>query len=99
MPRPAKLSSEDVSSQVRSLPDWSVTDGKLHREYQFPDFTHAFGFMAAIATVAEKMDHHPEWTNVYNRVTINLSTHDAGGITELDFKLANKIEAIAQKLR
>ena len=88
MPRPAKLSPEEYLRGSASLPDWSVVDGKLHREYKFPDFTHAFGFMAAVATVAEKMDHHPDWSNVYKRVTVDLSTHDAGGITELDFQLA-----------
>ena len=92
MPRPAKLSSEECLRGSASLPDWSVIDGKLHREYKFPDFTHAFGFMAAVATVAEKMDHHPDWSNVYNRVTVDLSTHDAGGITELDFQLARSME-------
>jgi 4a-hydroxytetrahydrobiopterin dehydratase len=99
MPRPVKLSSEEVSSALASLPGWSVTDGKLHREYKFSDFTHAFGFMAAIATAAEKMDHHPDWLNAYNRVTVNLSTHDVGGITELDLKLAQIMEKVAQKLQ
>jgi 4a-hydroxytetrahydrobiopterin dehydratase len=74
-------------------------DGKLHRDYKFADFSHAFGFMAAVATVAEKLDHHPDWTNVYNRVTVDLNTHDAGGITVLDFELAAKMEALALKLR
>jgi 4a-hydroxytetrahydrobiopterin dehydratase len=99
MSRPAKLSAEEISASIASLPEWSVVNGQLHREYSFPDFTHAFGFMAAVATVAEKMDHHPDWTNVYKRVTVNLSTHDAGGITELDFKLAKAMEAIAGGLR
>jgi 4a-hydroxytetrahydrobiopterin dehydratase len=99
MPRPAKLSADEISASVQSLPEWSVADGQLHREYTFQDFTHAFAFMAAVATIAEKMDHHPEWTNVYKRVTVHLSTHDAGGITELDFKLAKAMEAIAAKLQ
>ena len=99
MPRPAKLSSEEVSSALVSLPEWSISDGKLHRDYKFPDFAHAFGFMAAVATAAEKMDHHPDWTNVYNRVIVNLYTHDVGGITELDLKLAGIMEKVAQKLR
>jgi 4a-hydroxytetrahydrobiopterin dehydratase len=99
MPRPAKLSSEDVSSALASLTGWSVFEGKLHRDYEFPDFAHAFGFMTAVATQAEKMDHHPDWTNVYNRVSVNLSTHDVGGITELDFKLAGIMEKVAQKLQ
>jgi 4a-hydroxytetrahydrobiopterin dehydratase len=99
MPRPAKLSSEDVSSALASLTGWSVLEGKLHRDYKFPDFAHAFGFMTAVATQAEKMDHHPDWTNVYNRVSVNLSTHDVGGITELDLKLAGIMEKVAQKLQ
>jgi 4a-hydroxytetrahydrobiopterin dehydratase len=94
-----KLSPEEVSSALASLSGWSVIDDKLHREYKFADFAHAFGFMAAIATAAEKLDHHPDWLNVYNRVTVNLSTHDAGGITELDLKLAETMEKLAQKLQ
>ena len=99
MPRPVKLSSEEVSSALASLPGWSVIDGKLHREYKFPDFAHAFGFMAAVATAAEKLDHHPDWLNVYNRVTVDLSTHDVGGITELDLKLAMIMERSHEKLQ
>jgi 4a-hydroxytetrahydrobiopterin dehydratase len=99
MSRPVKLSPEEVSSALASLSGWSVIDDKLHREYKFADFAHAFGFMAAIATAAEKLDHHPDWLNVYNRVTVNLSTHDAGGITELDLKLADTMEKLAQKLQ
>ena len=99
MPRPAKLSPEEVSSALTALPEWSVIDGKLHRTYNFPDFTHAFSFMSAIAIVAEKMDHHPDWSNVYKQVTVDLSTHDAGGITRLDFQLAESMETLAKKLR
>ncbi|HYP08677.1 MAG TPA: 4a-hydroxytetrahydrobiopterin dehydratase [Bryobacteraceae bacterium] len=99
MPRPAKLSTEQLSARLPQLPDWSVVNGKLHRELKFADFTHAFAFMAAVATVAEKMDHHPEWLNVYSRVTVDLSTHDAGGITDLDFELASAMDKLAAKLR
>ena len=74
---------------------WSITDGKLHKTFQFRDFSEAFGFMARVALVAEAMDHHPEWFNVYKTVRVDLSTHDAGGITELDFALAGRMEAIA----
>ena len=69
--------------------------GKLHRELRFSDFPAAFGFMAQVALVAEAMGHHPEWSNVWNRVTIDLTTHDAGGLTGLDASLASRIEAIA----
>jgi 4a-hydroxytetrahydrobiopterin dehydratase len=93
------LSPQEVSSTLASLPGWSVVDGKLHREYKFSDFVHAFAFMTAAALVAEKMDHHPDWLNVYNRVTVNLWTHDAGGITKLDMELAGHMEKIALKLQ
>jgi 4a-hydroxytetrahydrobiopterin dehydratase len=79
-------------------PGWAVQDGKLHREYEFPNFAQAFAFMAAAATFAEKMDHHPEWFNVYGKVRIDLWTHSAGAITEKDYKLAARMEAVAQKL-
>jgi 4a-hydroxytetrahydrobiopterin dehydratase len=74
---------------------WSVQDGKLHKTFRFKDFNEAFGFMTRVALVAEAMDHHPEWLNVFNSVRVDLSTHDAGGLTELDFALAGRIEAIA----
>ena len=99
MTRPAKLAAERVSAELTSLPDWAVVDDKLHREYRFPDFSHAFGFMAAVAIVAEKMDHHPDWLNSYNRVTVDLLTHDAGGITILDVQLAAAMEKLAEKFR
>jgi 4a-hydroxytetrahydrobiopterin dehydratase len=94
----ARLTPEELESALNGLPDWSVAEGKLHREYKFPDFTHAFGFMAAAATVIEKMGHHPEWCNVYGRVSVDLWTHSEGGITRLDSDLAGKLEAIAKKL-
>ena len=93
------LSREDVSSALVSLPGWSLSEKKLHREYKFPDFVQAFAFMTAVALAAEKLDHHPEWSNVYNRVTIDLWTHDAGGITKSDVQLAQHIEKIALKLQ
>jgi len=79
-------------------PGWSVVDGKLHREFRFPDFTHAFGFMATAATHIEKKNHHPEWFNVYNRVVVDLYTHDASAITQKDIDLANFLDSIAKKL-
>jgi 4a-hydroxytetrahydrobiopterin dehydratase len=74
-------------------------NGKLHREYRFPDFVHAFGFMATAAVAIEAMGHHPEWFNVWDRVTVDLATHDAGGITTKDVTLAWKLEAIARRLQ
>jgi 4a-hydroxytetrahydrobiopterin dehydratase len=74
---------------------WQVCQGKLNKEFHFKDFVEAFGFMTKVALVAEAMNHHPEWFNVYARVRVDLATHDAGGITELDFALAERIETLA----
>jgi 4a-hydroxytetrahydrobiopterin dehydratase len=93
-----KMTDAEISSAIAELPGWSIENGKLHREYRFSDFPHAFGFMATAAPSIEKMDHHPEWANVYNRVTVDLTTHDAGGITQKDVKLAALLEGIATKL-
>ena len=90
-----KLSDEHVQARLRALPAWSLRAGKLHREYTFPDFVAAFGFMTAVAHAAESLEHHPEWFNVWNRVTVDLNTHDAGGLTELDFSLAARMDALA----
>ncbi len=90
-----KLSPEAVETRLRKLTGWELRDDKLHREFRFDDFVQAFGFMSAAALVAEKMNHHPEWSNVWNRVTVDLVTHDAGGITELDFELASAMSGLA----
>lgn len=97
MPVP-KLTNDELRLAVTVLPDWTVAAGKLHREYRFPDFIHAFGFMATSALAIEKMNHHPEWSNVYDRVVVDLSTHDSGGITALDTALAETLEAIAGRM-
>jgi 4a-hydroxytetrahydrobiopterin dehydratase len=94
----AKLTDTELSAAVAQLSGWSVKNGKLHRDYKFPDFAHAFGFMATAAPLIEKRDHHPEWANVYNRVSVDLMTHDAGGITQKDVDLAVLLESIAKKL-
>lgn len=93
-----KLADPDIEAALANLRGWSVVNGKLHREYKFADFIHAFGFMATAAVAIEAMGHHPEWFNVYHTVKVDLTTHDAGGITEKDLKLAAKLEAIAKKL-
>jgi 4a-hydroxytetrahydrobiopterin dehydratase len=93
-----KLTESEIEHRLASLPDWKVAGGKLHREYQFADFIHAFGFMATAAIAIEKMNHHPEWFNVWNRVAVDLTTHDAGGITGSDFELAALLEGLARKL-
>ncbi len=78
----------DTTSAVNEVPGWAIVDDKLHREFAFADFVEAFGFMTRLAIEAEKRNHHPEWSNVWNRVTIDLVTHDAGGITAKDSELA-----------
>src|SRR5215813_12051575 len=99
MPRVPKLSEAELQAALAGLPAWSIKDGKLHREYKFGDFVHAFGFMATSAIAIERMNHHPEWFNVYNRVVVDLTTHDAGGISARDFKLAALLDSFADKLR
>lgn len=90
------LSANELDTALSQLEGWSIQNGKLHRQFQFPSFVEAFGFMSSVALVAEAMGHHPEWFNVYNRVTIDLTTHDAGGITQLDVALAQKANQFAK---
>jgi 4a-hydroxytetrahydrobiopterin dehydratase len=85
------LSPQDVEKHLKSLPQWTLDGQMIKRTLTFQNFQQAFAFMTQIALVAEKMDHHPDWTNVYNRVEIKLWTHDAGGLTEKDFILAKAI--------
>src|SRR6267378_7861850 len=94
-----KLSDSELRDALSALPEWRIADGKLHREYKFPDFVHAFGFMATAALAIEKMNHHPEWFNVYNQVRVDLTTHDAGGITARDVELAGLQDRTAKKLQ
>ncbi len=89
-----RLSDEEVHREIASLQGWSVKNGSLHREMEFEDFVDAFRFITGVALIAERMNHHPAWSNVYNRVTIDLSTHDAGGITALDIRLAGRINEL-----
>ena len=87
-----------VESALASLPGWGAAEGRdaLTRTYRFADFNAAFGFMSRVALMAEKLDHHPEWSNVYNRVEVVLSTHDAGGVTALDVRLARFMDEAAE---
>lgn len=89
-----KLSTEAIHQQLTALPDWSFEQKKLYCHFVFADFNEAFGFMVRVALLAEAMDHHPEWSNIYNRVEIYLTTHDAGGVSQRDFELAEKITAL-----
>lgn len=82
------LSDEEIAREVSALDGWSVRDGKLHKDFEFSSFNEAFGFMTRAAMEIEKMNHHPEWLNVYNRLSVDLTTHDAGGITKNDVTLA-----------
>lgn len=93
------LTHDEIQAELAKLnggnDGWRVMDGKLHRTYQFQDFVEAFGFMAQAALVAERMNHHPEWFNVYRTVRVDLTTHDASGISALDFKLAAAMDRLA----
>jgi 4a-hydroxytetrahydrobiopterin dehydratase len=94
-----KLTQKEVRSALTGLRGWKlVKTGKLHREYKFADFMHAFGFMATAALAIERMNHHPEWFNVYNKVVVDLSTHDVGGISEKDIALARILDNFAGRL-
>jgi 4a-hydroxytetrahydrobiopterin dehydratase len=94
MSRPSPLPPGEIAARLESLPGWSFTSGALRREFVFPGFPEAFGFMTQVALAAEKLDHHPDWSNVWNRVSVVLSTHDAKGVTELDFALAEVMQRL-----
>lgn len=89
-----KLTDSQIHEALQTLHGWSVKEGKLHRAFEFHNFVEAWGFMTQVAMIAERLDHHPEWYNVYGTVRIDLSTHDAGGITALDTFLAERINGI-----
>jgi 4a-hydroxytetrahydrobiopterin dehydratase len=91
------LSGPERAALSTTLPHWSAASGKdaIRREFRFRDFSEAWGFMSRVALIAEKMDHHPEWFNVYNRVEVILTTHDAGGLSERDLRLAHAIDELA----
>jgi 4a-hydroxytetrahydrobiopterin dehydratase len=91
-----KLSEQDIQQQVARLEGWKVVGGKVNKTFEFENFVQAFGFMTKVAMEAEKMNHHPEWFNVYNRVRIDLMTHDVGGISNYDIMLAKIIDRIAK---
>lgn len=87
------LSESDVVQELAGLPGWTLEDGRLRREFRFDDFVGAFGFMCSVALLAQQMDHHPDWSNVYNVVTIRLTTHDLGGVSTWDVALAGQIDS------
>jgi len=92
------LTDGQINALADELPQWSLVDGKLHRELRFADFNEAFGFMTRVALIAETMGHHPEWSNVWNRVVIDLTTHDAGGLSSWDVQLAQRIDQLLSGL-
>jgi len=87
-----KLNEEQIAIQLKSLNGWNYKGDAIEKKFAFKDFNEAFGFITRIALLAEKVNHHPEWTNVYNKLTIKLNTHDAGGVTKKDIDMANEIE-------
>ena len=89
------LSADQTIALATELPEWTISNGKLKREIKFADFNQAFGFMTRVALVAETIGHHPEWSNVWNRVVIELTTHDLGGLSGLDVQLAKRIDDLA----
>ena len=93
-----KATESEIQKVLAELESWTIKDGKLHREYRFRDFIQAFGFMSQVALLAERAAHHPEWFNVYNRVVVDLTTHEAGGITQKDFDLAREMEATVGRM-
>lgn len=97
MTRPARLSPDERAAALATLPGWALVEGReaIARTFRFKDFSEAWGFMARAALVAERLDHHPEWFNVWNRVEVTLATHDAGGLTALDVQLAQAMDRLA----
>ncbi|MEX2313185.1 MAG: 4a-hydroxytetrahydrobiopterin dehydratase [Nitrosopumilaceae archaeon] len=92
--RVTKIPQKEIEKELKDIPGWTIVEGKLHKEFQFDDFNQAFGFMTRAAMHIEKMNHHPEWFNVYNKLIVDLTTHDAEGITENDIKLAKTLNSL-----
>lgn len=95
MPSSPRLTELEVRERLARLPAWEVRDGRLHRELRFGDFVEAFGFMSGVALLAERMNHHPDWSNSWNRVVIDLVSHDVKGLSQRDFDLAAAIDALS----
>ncbi len=95
---PTRLNDDEIPARIADLPGWTLADGGLEQTFRFDDFVTAFGFMTSAAIIAEKMNHHPEWSNVYGRVTVRLTTHDVGGLSDLDVDLASRLSALAARL-
>ncbi len=95
---PTRLSDDEIPERIADLAGWTFEEGGLEQTFRFGDFVTAFGFMTSAAIIAEKMNHHPEWSNVYARVTVRLTTHDVGGLSELDVELASHMSELAGRL-
>jgi 4a-hydroxytetrahydrobiopterin dehydratase len=93
-----KSTEQEIEAALAELGSWTVESDKLHREYKFRDFVQAFGFMTQAALLAERAAHHPEWFNVYNRVVVDMTTHEAQGITQKDLDLASEMEELAGRM-
>jgi len=98
MPDRKRLTERELDEALGSLPGWTHQHGHIHREFQFGTFVRAFSFMTGVALVAERLNHHPEWSNVYGKVVIDLTTHDAGGITARDVEFARQVSALLQEM-
>ena len=92
-----KLTDAQIAEHINTLPTWEHAGDRIKKTFRFEDFVRAFGWMSSVALVAERMNHHPEWRNVWATVEVELSTHDAGGLTELDMKLAAAMDALAER--
>jgi 4a-hydroxytetrahydrobiopterin dehydratase len=90
------LAKQELEDSIKRLPGWEIVNGKLHKEFQFESFVRAFGFMTSVAITAESMNHHPEWFNVYDKVRVDLITHDLGGISTFDVILAEQMNQLAE---
>ena len=99
MPERRKLSERKIRTALKKLKGWSLREGKIHKEFTFGEFVDAFGFMTSAALIAQRLNHHPEWSNVYNKVVIDLSTHSEGGITGYDIEFAQQVDQIGGKRR
>lgn len=93
-PRDRVLTSEEVADRLATIPEWSMVDGHLHREFTYANFAGAWAFMNRVAPIAEELDHHPNWSNVWNSVVIDITSHDSGGPTERCFALAKRIDGV-----
>ncbi|HBU02362.1 MAG TPA: 4a-hydroxytetrahydrobiopterin dehydratase [Acidimicrobiaceae bacterium] len=95
-PRDRVLTPEEVADRFATIPEWAMVDGHLHREFTYANFAEAWAFMNRVAPIAEELDHHPNWSNVWNSVVIDITSHDSGGPTERCFALAKRIDGVAK---